>query len=159
MAAEDEEIFYMIFKSGAKQAVQRGALSAGLPDDVSKFLGRQLAFTFDLLKKGSKLTPGTLGILLAGKTLGVADLAFGPRYDCAISVLLLATSLTKSIGFTTFSGPLPLLVNAASLLADCYSVDKSCGISDAVQERVQAVTLPAAMWLETGVVEWMSRGI
>lgn len=149
----------MIFKSGAKQAVRRGTLIAGLPDDVCKFLAGQLAFTFDLLKKGNKLTPGYLGILLAGKALGVADLALDQRYDCAISVLLLATSLTKSIGFTTFTGPAHLLVNAASLLADCYSVDKSCGVSDVVQKKVQAVTLPAAMWLESGVVEWLSRGI
>jgi len=158
MATEDEEIFYKMVKAGAKQAVKQGSAKAGLPDDVSKFLASQLSFTFDLLKKGSKLTPGYLAVLLAQKGLGIADLALGKRFDCAIAVLLLGTSLTKAVGLTTFTGPAHFAVTSAELLSECYGVDKSCGVSDAISEQVEKVTLPAAMWLEQGVIQWLSRG-
>ncbi|HKR36467.1 MAG TPA: hypothetical protein VJT10_16605 [Steroidobacteraceae bacterium] len=156
--AEDSELFYKLIKVSGKQAVKYGSSKTGLPDDVSKFLAGQLSFAFDLIKKGSKITPGYLAVLLAQKGLGIADLAVSQRYDCAITVLLLGTSLTKSIALTTFTGPAHFAVTAAELLAECYSVDKSCGVSDAISQQIDEVTLPAAMWLEQGVMQWISRG-
>lgn len=158
MAIEEEEIFYKLMKSAGKQAVKQGASKAELPDEISKFLASQLSFTFDLLKKGSKLTPGYLAVLLAQKGFSIADLAAGKRFDCGITMVLLGTSLTKAVALTTFTGPVHLAFTAAELLSECYSVDKSCGISDAAYKEVEKVTLPAYMWLEQGIVEWMSRG-
>jgi hypothetical protein len=158
MADEDNEIFYKLMKAGAKQAVKKGAAKVDLPDDVSRFLASQLSFTFDMVKKGSKLTPGYLAVLLAQKGLGIADLALGQRFDCAITVALLGASLTKAIALTTFTGPAHFAITAAELLSECYSVDKTCGISDAAYKEVEKVTLPAYMWMEQGIVDWMSRG-
>jgi len=158
MSAEDGEIFYKLLKASAKQGVKQGSSKADLPDDVSKFLANQLSFTFDLVKKGSKITPGYLAVLLAHKGLGIADLALGKRYDCAITVLLLGASLTKAIALTTFTGPVHLAITAAELLSECYSVDKTCGISDAAYKEIEKATLPAYMWLEQGIVGWISHG-
>jgi hypothetical protein len=158
MATEDEELFYKLMKAGARQAIKQGSAKADLPDDLSKFLASQLAFTFDLVKKGSKLTPGYLAVLLAQKGLSIADLAAGKRLDCAITVLLLGTSLTKAIALTTFTGPAHLAITAIELLSECYSMDKTCGISGADYKEIEKVSLPAYMWLEQGIVEWMARG-
>jgi hypothetical protein len=38
----------------------------------------------------------------------------------------------------------------ASLLNDCYSMDKSCGISDAVAAEIRKRIEPAALFLEQG---------
>ena len=158
MATEDEELFYKLMKAGAKQAVKQGAAKADLPEDLSRFLASQLSFTFDLVKKGAGLTPGYLAVLLAHRGIGDADLAVGRRFDCRITALLLGASLTKAIALTTFTGPAQLAITAAELLAECYSMDKTCGISDAVYKEVERVSLPAYIWLEQGIVEWMSRG-
>ena len=83
----------------------------------------------------------------------------GKRYDCAISILLMSTSLVKAIALTTFTGPAHLAVTAAELLAESYSVDKTCGVSDAVYQKIEEKTLPAYIWMEQGIVQWMSRGI
>ncbi|MCK6395777.1 hypothetical protein, partial [Zoogloea sp.] len=123
-----------------------------------QFLASQLSFTFDLVKKGNKITPGYLAVLLAQKGLSIADLAAGNRFDCAITALLLGTSLTKAIALTTFTGPAHLAITAAELLSECYRMDKTCGISDTAYKEVEKVSLPAYMWLEQGIVEWMSRG-
>jgi hypothetical protein len=73
-------------------------------------------------------------------------------------VALLGASLTKAIALTTFTGPAHFAITAAELLSECYSVDKTCGISDAAYKEVEKVTLPAYMWMEQGIVDWMSRG-
>ena len=127
-----------------------------LPDDCSKFLANQLAFTYDLIKKGNKLTPGYLGILLANKTFGIADLVLGKRFDCGFAILFLGSSLTKAALFTSFTGPGLALVTAAELLSECYNVDKTCGISEAVSQEIDKATRPAYMWLEQGVMDWLS---
>ena len=79
-----------------KESVKQGGSLMELPDDCSKFLANQLAFTYDLIKKGNKLTPGYLGILLANKTFGIADLVLGKRFDCGFAILFLGSSLTKA---------------------------------------------------------------
>ena len=158
MSAEDAEIAYKLLKASSKQAVKQGSIKAGLPDEVAGMLSSQLAFTFDLVKKGTKLTPGYLAILLAQKNLAIAKLATGARYECAITALLLAASLTTAVAMTGFTGPVHLLITAAELLSECYSVDKSCGISDTVNKQIEEVTLPAYIWMEQGIVQWMSRG-
>lgn len=156
MRAEDNEIAYKLVKASAKHAVRQGSIKGGLPDEVAGFLATQLAFTFDLVKKGHKLTPAYLAVLLAQKSLGMASLASAHRYDCAITVLLLGTSLTKAIAMTAFTGPVHLLITAAELLSECYSVDKSCGVSDAVYEKIEETALPAYIWMEQGIVQWLS---
>lgn len=158
MTIEDEEIFYKLIKASAQQGVKQGAMQVGIPYDLSRFLANQLSFTFDLLKRGYNLTPGYLGILLAKKGLGIINLALGQRSDCAIAVMVLGISLTKSSFFTTFTGLGHFAINAVELLAECYSVDQSCGVSDKVKKQVEKVTLPAAMWLEMGILQWLSRG-
>ena len=158
MATEDEEVFYKLMKNAAKEAVKRGSAKAGLPDELSKFLASQLAFTFDLVKKGSKITPVYLGILLLQKTLSIVNLAAGKRFDCAITVLLLGTSLTKAVGLTTFTGPTHFAITAAELLSEYYSMDKTCGISQAAYQEIEKVSLPAYIWLEQGMVELILRG-
>ncbi len=158
MATEDAELFYKLVKAGATQATKHGAIKSGLPDDMARFLASQLSFTFDLVKKGSNLTPGYLAVLLAQKGLNIAGLAAGAKFDCAITVVLLGTSLTKAIALTAFTGPAHLVITAAELLSECYSVDKACGISDAAFKQVEKVSLPAYIWLDRGIVEWMSRG-
>ena len=146
MATEDEEIFYKIIKAGVKKAVQQGSTKGGLPDDVSKFLASQLSFTFDLLKKGNKLTPGYLAVLLGERGLSLVDIVVGKRYDCIITMLLLGMSLTKVIALTSFTGPAHLAITAVGLLSDCYSVDNTCGISDAVYKEVDKASLPAYIY-------------
>ena len=130
MATEEEEILFKMFKGGAMQAVKQGSIKAHIPDDISKFMARQLSFTIDLVKKGGNLTPAYLSLLLAQKGLGIANLAMGKRADCGIAVVLLAISLTISAGFTAFTGPMHFTVTAAELLSECYSVDKTCGVSE-----------------------------
>jgi hypothetical protein len=143
MAIEDEEIFYKLMKATARQAVKQGGAKAERPDDLSQFLASQLEFTFDLLKKGGKLTPGYLTILLINNKLSIAKLATGKRFDCAIGVLLLSTSLAKIIIWTTFSGPAHFAINAVELLSECYGMDKTCGISDAVYKEFEKAAMPA----------------
>ncbi len=82
--SEDAELFYKLVKAGSKKAVKDGSAALDLPEDIQKFLASQLSFAFDLLKKGNKLTPRYLGVLLAHKGIGIADLASSKRYDCAI---------------------------------------------------------------------------
>lgn len=158
MNPEEREIFYKLVKAGAKQAVRQGAAKTDLPEDLSNFLADQLAFTFDLVKKGGRLTPRYLAALLIHKGLSITDLVLGKRFDCAIAVLILGTALTKSMALTTFTGPAHLIITSAELLSQCYSMDKTCGISDAAIEGIERASLPAYIWLEQGVVEWMSRG-
>lgn len=158
MSAEDSSIFHKLTKAAAKQAVRQGAAKADISEDMSKFLASQLAFTYDLVKKGAKVTPRHLAALLFDKGLGIADLVLGRRFDCAIAALILGSSLVKSFALTTFEGPAVFVIDAAQLLAECYSMDKTCGISDAVSEEIQKASLPAYIWMERGVVEWMSRG-
>ena len=158
METDAEAMSFKLVKAAAKQAVRQGSSELGLPDEASGFLASQLSFTFDLLKKGSAITPAYLGILLAGKGLAIGGLAAGRRYDCAIAVAVLALSLTKTVAFTTIAGPGHLMITAAELLSDCYSVDKTCKVSEVVYNEVESVTLPAAMWLELGVTQWLFRG-
>ncbi|TKD46939.1 hypothetical protein [Azotobacter chroococcum] len=156
---EDKELFYKLIKAGAKQAVRQGAAKAELPDELSTLLADQLAFTSDLIKKGKKLTPGYLLVLLIQNNLSLAKVATGKRFDCAISVLLLSISLTKAIALTAFTGPAHFAVTAAELLSECYSMDKTCGISEAAYKEVEKVTLPAYIWLEQGIIEWISKSL
>ena len=158
-SSEEAELFYKVVKSSSKKVVQQGASSLELPEELQRFLASQLSFTFDLIKKGNKLTPACLAVLLAQKGLGIADISMGKRYDCAISILLMSASLVKAIALTTFTGPAHLAVTAAELLAESYSVDKTCGVSDAVYQKIEEKTLPAYIWMEQGIVQWMSRGI
>lgn len=158
MSKEDQEIFYKLMKAGAKQSVKHGAGKLDLPDEVATFLASQLSFTFDLLKKGARLSRGDLMALLVQKQLSIAQLATGKRFDCALAFAVLGLSLTKAVAFTTFTGPAHFAVTAVELLAECYSVDKSCGISDAAYRAAEKVALPAATWLEQGIVQWISRG-
>jgi hypothetical protein len=158
MASTDEEAaLYKIVKAASKQAVKQGSAKAGLPDYVARFLAGQLAFTMDLLRKGASVTPGTLKILFLRKFIGMADLATEGRYDCAASVALLGISLTNSFFLTTVSGPLGLLAEAADLLSQVYAADRSCGLSDAAYRQIEKVATPAAMWLEQGVVDWLTH--
>ena len=157
-AVEDAEVFYKLFKAGSKQAVKSGAQQLELPDHVARFLASQFAFTLDLLKKGRSLNGPYLAVLLAEKNLGIAAVAAGQRYDCAISVLLLSASLLKSVGMTTFTGPAHLAITGLELLSNVYTTDKACGVSDQVAKAVQSTTLPAAAWLERGLTQWLMRG-
>ncbi|MBL0729842.1 hypothetical protein [Piscinibacter sp. HJYY11] len=158
MSKEDQEIFYKLVKAGAKQSVKHGAAKLDLSDEVAAFLAEQLSFTFDLVKKGASLSAGELTVRLLQKNLSIARIAADKRFDCAIAFTVLGLSLTKAVAYTTFTGPAHFAVTAVELLAECYSVDKSCGISDAAYQAAEKVALPAAMWLEQGIVQWMSRG-
>jgi hypothetical protein len=158
MSQEDADIFLIILKQSGKKAIKSGVNAVSDNDELEVFLARQFSFVFDLLKKGEKITIPNLTILLAEKAGSIADLGMGERNQCAVSLLLLSLSLVKTAAFTTFTGPAHLAVKAIEILADMYSVDKSCGVTNHVRKTVNNAVGPAASWLETGVMQALSRG-
>jgi len=155
MSDEARAVFHKLVKAGAKQAVKQGGKKMDLPDEVSDLLADQLAFTYELLKTGAKLTSGELMVRLIHKEIGIARLATDQRFDCGIALVVLAAALTQTALYTTVTGPISWTWNAVSLLSDCYSVDKACGISEKMMDEV---AIPAATWLEQGVIQWLNRG-
>ena len=158
MPTQQEEVYFKVFKAAGMQAVKRGMSKGQLPDDVALFLGRQLSVAVDMVKGAPNLTLGKASVLLLQKQLAIANLALGKRADCAIAVLLFSTSLVKAGCFTTLTGGGHAVFVAVELLSELYSVDKTCGISEAVAQKVEETTVPAAMWLDQGVREMLSRG-
>jgi hypothetical protein len=158
MPDETRDVFFELLKSSSKYAVKKGVTKLEIPDSVASGLADQLSVTFDLVKKGGNITPGYLGIMLATKGVGIAKIAGGKKFECGTAVVTLGIAVTKAACFTTWSGPAYALVKAISILSDLYSVDKACGVTDAVAEKVHEVVDPAYIWLERGIWEWMSRG-
>lgn len=138
----------------SKAAAKKGLIRAELPSNVASGLADQIFFAVDLLKKGAKITPGQLGLLLAQKGLGIFKIASQGQWDCGIAI---ATVLFSLIKFSA-AGPASALVQACSLLYDCYCMDRSCGITDAVNAEIQKRTLPVVIFLDAGVRQWLSRG-
>jgi hypothetical protein len=158
MSAEDAAIFYELIKSSSKQVVKNGGAKMGLPANVASGIADQISCAFDLVKKGATITPANLALVLFNKGLGIAKIAAGKEYACGIAILTLSTAVINAAFFTTFSGPGYAVVKAISLVSDCYAMDKSCGISDAVVKKIDDVVDPAYMWLDTGIVQWISHG-
>jgi hypothetical protein len=168
MASEEEKKFCeKIVKKAAKEAVKYGLIKAELPSYVASGIADQLAVAYDLVKASSDATqssgsisPEKLTIALLQKGLGMAKIASGNRgWQCGVAVAVLSVGLYKAGGSLVADGvsegvltPL-FLAEAGSALADAYAMDEKCGISDAVQSKVNEVVLPIYMWFENGVKE------
>ena len=156
MSNDDQKfVFHKLIKTASKSAVKQGLLKAELPGEVADFLAEQLSFTYDLLKKGHKIDGKTLSVLLAQKALSGTRLALSGKHECAIAFLFLTVSFAKAVSATTM-GPVGLSVTAFELVKDTYTMGNTC--SAPVQQKITEVAAPAYGWLESGIMQALSRG-
>jgi len=157
MSTDDKNfIFHKVIKTVSQQAVKQGALRAELPSEVANYLAEQLAFTYDLVKKGHRIDAKTLTVLLAQKTLSVSRLAVHNQYNCTIALLLLTASVTKAGLSGATLGPVGLSFTAFDLVSQVYSTGNTC--SEPVQQKIVEIATPAYGWLESGIMQALSQG-
>lgn len=152
MSNEDKEIAEHLVLTAMEKATERGLISQGLSRDMSGFLAEQLLIAVDMYRFSKAPSSAALALLLISKGKSTARLAVGERADCVVAWVSLGATIAQVTLLP--GGP---FVKAAQLLADVYSLENSCGISQAVQERAVVAITPAAIWVEKGIIEWMAR--
>jgi hypothetical protein len=160
MEPAEKKVVQKLVKRAGKLAIQKGLLKADLPPNVVEGVTDQFAGTYDLLMAGAKLTPEKLTIIFMEKGLGIAKIGSGAHgYQCGIAIAVAAIGLYKAVGAlgeaVATEGVLSFLflLEAADLLDRLYKMDKKCGMSDAVAEKIEVVVTPAYMWYIHGVTE------
>ncbi len=162
-----KEFFQNLAKKGTAKVIKSGLAKSGLPDYVSDGIGDQYTVAYELVLAAGKgrIPARKLAEILTSKGLGMAKLANGNhRLTCAISIGYVAVSISKAAGaLLATEGTVGVaggatLVEVGSLMTDIYRMDTDCGISTAVKDKVDRVTLPFAAWLQNGVMQAVGRG-
>lgn len=161
----EREIWLKIVKKASKEATKAGLQKMDIPDNVASGVADQFAVAYDLISKGNKLTPTTLSTILISKGLGIARMGSNDqKYQCGIAVVTVGVGFFKicraGAAAAASEGVLtPIFVmEAAELVESVYKMDTKCGLSDAVLQKVNAVTLPAYMWLDREITNALFRG-
>ncbi len=156
--SKDEDVkkaMVIVVTRVSKELSKKGA-SVYLPNHIASGVADQIFFAVEVIKSGANITPAKLSVLLASKGLGVFKLASEGGFDCGIKIATVLLGIAK-FAVSPVGTPAAVMATAVSLLYDCYSADKSCGISAAVQAEINRRMLPIAVFLDNGVREVMSR--
>ncbi|MFD2571161.1 hypothetical protein ACFSUS_10980 [Spirosoma soli] len=155
MSDDQKAAFEKLVKEASKAAVKQGLLKAELPKEYVDFLAGQLTLTYDLVKKGRKISSKDLGFFLAQQTLSTTKLALNGQHECAIAVVFMSMSFVKT-GLSSVSGPLGLLTTSVFLLKDVYDTTNACATP--VQKKINEVVAPTYMWMESEIIKALFRG-
>jgi hypothetical protein len=164
---EEREIFLKLIKKASKESVKYGLTKSSVPDHVASGIADQRAVSYDLVKTSCEatlssraITPEHLVLALAQKGIGIAKIASGKQgWQCGVAVAVLGVGLYKAFGALVADvgseGVLTsvFLYEAGSALADLYAMDETCGISSAVEEKINEEVLPIYMWFDRGIKE------